>query len=63
MPRKKQGLGPAFSCRLREEQDRLLRADAAFHDIPLVEALRRRLDKADAAVAHEAELAGDGDDD
>lgn len=59
MPPKKKGLGPAFSCRLREDQDRVIRADAAFHGITKVEALRRRLDKAQAAIDDEAaELSG-----
>lgn len=45
MPRKKEGLGPAFSCRLREEQDRELRREAKKKKKPLVVILRRKLDK------------------
>lgn len=40
MPRKKEGLGPAFSCRLRGDQDKLLRAQAKKDGLPLVTVLR-----------------------
>jgi len=40
MPRKKEGLGPAFSCRLHEDQDVALRASAAQTGLPLVTVLR-----------------------
>lgn len=40
MPRKKEGLGPAFSCRLRADQDKMLRAEAKKKGLPLVTVLR-----------------------
>lgn len=54
MPRKKEGLGPAFSCRLRDEQDRRLRQEAKKKRKPLVTVLRSwvdELDKIKAAAA------------
>lgn len=57
MPPKKKGLGPAFSCRLREDQDRIVRADAEFHGITKVEALRRRLDTARAVMDDKQSMA------
>ncbi len=43
MPRKKEGLGPAFSCRLHEAQDRELRKEAKKTKQPLVAVLRKKL--------------------
>jgi hypothetical protein len=72
-PKKNKDLGPAFSCRLRVEQDVAIRAEAADKGVTLVEVLRRRLDKAQAAINEEANCAelvaelerqqGDGDGD
>lgn len=40
MPRKKEGLGAAFSCRLFEDQDKALREEARRVGIPLATLLR-----------------------
>lgn len=43
--RKPEGLGPTFSCRLRADQDRDVRDEAARENKPLVTVIRERLDE------------------
>jgi hypothetical protein len=57
MPRKKEGLGPAFSCRLHEAQDRDLRAEAKKKKKPLVTVLRQRMAELDERRAADAKAA------
>lgn len=44
--RKPEGLGAAFSCRLRKDQDSALRKEASSQGLPLVAVLRRWVDRA-----------------
>ena len=61
MGRKSEGLGPAFSCRLRADQDAALRAEALRQDKPLVTVLRQWIDQLNAMMPDSsAEALGDG---
>lgn len=50
MGRKSEGLGPAFSCRLRADQDAALRAEALRLEKPLVTVLRSWIDSLDGCI-------------